>query len=261
LKKSLLLLLKERFPEKKEGELYAFVLCGNIYCNGEKIRDTARKVDVKSELEIRTRKYVSRGGFKLEGALDNWGIDCSKKIFLDAGASTGGFTDCLLQRGASLVYAVDVGYNQLDYSLRNDSRVVSREKCNIMDVGKLDPAPHMGVADLSFRSIAGAASKIIGLTTSHRLIALIKPQFEIENSEDFNGVVDDPTVIKSILLDVNRVLDEENLRILKLLPSKIKGKKGGNQEFLALIQPKAKPLVEEAESIISLVDRAMSFLA
>ena len=151
--------MKERYPQKKESELFAYVLCGNVYCDGEKIRETSRKIDSRSELEIRTKKYVSRGGYKLEGALDEWGIDCRKKIFVDAGSSTGGFTDCLLQRGASLVYAVDVGYNQLDYSLRNDSRVVVRERCNIMELDDLEPAPHMGVADLSFRSIAGARVK------------------------------------------------------------------------------------------------------
>ncbi|MDC7222682.1 MAG: TlyA family RNA methyltransferase [Spirochaetales bacterium] len=257
MKKSLLSLLKERYPENKEGELYAYVLCGNVYCNGEKVRETSRKVDVRSDLEIRTKKYVSRGGFKLEGALDEWNIDCRKKIFLDAGASTGGFTDCLLQRGASLVYSVDVGYNQLDYSLRNDSRVMVREKCNIMEIEDLEPAPHMGVADLSFRSIGGAASRIINLTTSKRLIALIKPQFEVENLDDFNGVVDDPAVMRQILLDVSRVLNEEKLVILKLIPSKIKGKKGGNQEFLALIQPKDKPLTEELFPIEKLVDQAI----
>ena len=258
MKKTLLALLKERYPEKGEGELYAYVLCGDVYCDGEKIRETARKVDVRSIIEIRTKKYVSRGGFKLEGALDEWGIECGKKIFLDAGASTGGFTDCLLQRGASLVYAVDVGYNQLDYSLRSDSRVVVRERCNIMELEDLEPAPHMGVADLSFRSIRGAASRIIGLTTQKRLIALIKPQFEIEETEGFNGVVDDVNVIRSVLLDVIRALEEENLRLLKLSPSKIKGKKGGNQEYLALIEPKGKVLTENLISPEELVDQALS---
>ncbi len=257
MKKPLLSLLKERYPQKKEGELYAYVLCGNVFCDGEKIRDTARKVDSRSDIEIRLKKFVSRGGYKLDGALEEWGIDCRKKIFLDAGASTGGFTDCLLQRGASLVYAVDVGYNQLDYSLRSDTRVLSREKCNIMDVEDLEPAPHMGVADLSFRSIRGAASKIIGLTTQKRLIALIKPQFEIENSEDFNGVVDDPDKIRSVLMDVARALEEEELRVLKLTPSQIKGKKGGNQEFLALIEPVSKPLTESLDTIENMISRAL----
>ncbi|MDC7219864.1 MAG: TlyA family RNA methyltransferase [Spirochaetales bacterium] len=240
MKKPLLSLLKERFPEYKEGELYAFVLCGDVYCDGEKIRETSRKVDVKGELEIRTKKYVSRGGFKLEGALDEWGIDCNKKIFIDAGSSTGGFTDCLLQRGASLVYAVDVGYNQLDYSLRNNSRVVVREKCNIMDVEELDPAPHIGVADLSFRSIGGAATKIIGLTTTRKLLALIKPQFEVENSAGFNGVISDPETWRRVLFDVCECLHGEGLYVSRLSPSKVKGKKGGNQEFMALIVPRER---------------------
>jgi len=258
LKKPLLRLLIERFPHKSEKELYAHILCGDVYCNEEKVRDNRRKVDSRADLQIRTKKYVSRGGYKLEGALERWGIDCGKKIFLDAGASTGGFTDCLLQNGASLVYAVDVGFNQLDYSLRQDSRVVVRERCNIMELEELEPAPHMGVADLSFRSIAGAASRIIDLTTMRRLIALIKPQFEISGTDDFNGVVDDPEQVRSVLADVARTLEGESLKIFKLIPSSIKGKKGGNQEFLALIMPREGSLTEEAPPVDELIEQAMA---
>lgn len=236
MKSSLLSLLKKKFPENSEKELYAFIICGNVYCNDEKIREAARKVDSKSYLDIRLKKFVSRGGYKLEGALNEWGIDCRGKIFVDAGSSTGGFTDCLLQRGAQSVHAVDVGYNQLHYSLRTDSRVHVHEKCNIMEVESLDPQPHMGVADLSFRSIKGAASKIIDLTSEKKLVALVKPQFEVEKSDDFNGVVDDPEVWKSVLIDVDKALREEGLAIHKLSFSSIRGKKGGNQEFLTLIR-------------------------
>ncbi len=148
---------------------------------GEKVVKAGTPVRADAEISIREKPpYVSRGGEKLAAGLDLWGIACEGKTWIDAGCSTGGFTDCLLRRGASLVYAIDVGENQLDWRLRADPRVRVMESTNVMAVRaeELDPVPDSAVADLSFRSLRQAAARILGLTTERRGIFLVKPQFE-----------------------------------------------------------------------------------
>jgi len=244
-KLSLLNLLKTKYPEKSSNENYAAILCGDVHVNNEKIKDPSFKVDVDSNIEIIKKKYVSRGGYKIEKALSYWKIDVKDKIILDAGSSTGGFTDCLLQSGAKGVHAVDVGYNQLDYVLRRDSRVFVHERENIMKIENLDPPPAIGTADLSFRSIKGAAKRIIDLVEEKKLIALIKPQFEIGMFDpDFKGVVKDTEKLKTLLLTVAYELEEEDVFIKDIIESPIEGKKG-NREFLALITD--KPVFTETE--------------
>ncbi|HKK47529.1 MAG TPA: SAM-dependent methyltransferase, partial [Alkalispirochaeta sp.] len=125
---SLLDLLTQQFAEYSRDELYRLVMCGEVRVNGGTITDPRQAVGAGATLAIVTRRFVSRGGEKLEAALEAWPINVAARTWLDAGASTGGFTDCLLQRGASLVHAVDVGYNQLDYRLRNDPRVRVHER-------------------------------------------------------------------------------------------------------------------------------------
>lgn len=207
------------------------IMCGEIRVNGETIRDPHRKIDPNHNISLQYRKWVSRGGQKLDHALSVWEIDVNRKIVLDAGASTGGFTDCLLQRGAAFVHAVDVGYNQLDYRLRTDERVNVLERTNIMSVEKLDPAADIAVADLSFRSISGAAGHILGLTGDKMLIALIKPQFEIKNQDNFNGVIRNPEILKEVVDDTKSRLESEGLTVQSVIESPIKGQKG-NTEYL-----------------------------
>ncbi len=231
---SLLTLLNKRFGIDKKEENYALILCGNVLVNGEKIKNPAEKIDKDSEITIIKKKYVSRGGYKLEYALDHWKIAVEGKVFLDAGSSTGGFTDCLLQRGALFVHSVDVGYNQIDYLLRNDKRVILYEKTNIMDINSLSPAADIGVADLSFRSIANAASKILDLTLEKKLIALIKPQFETGKSNLKKGIIENSLILKDTLLTVIDKLFDEKSFVEDIIPSPIKGTKG-NSEFLFLI--------------------------
>ena len=138
-KLSLLDIVSRRFPETHRDVLYTKIMCGEVLVGGEKISNPSSKVFIDSEIKIVEKKFVSRGGVKLEAALDGWNPAINEKIILDAGSSTGGFTDCLLQRGAGKVYAVDVGYNQLAYSLRTDKRVNVLEKCNIMHIKELTP--------------------------------------------------------------------------------------------------------------------------
>ncbi|MBL7006957.1 MAG: TlyA family RNA methyltransferase [Spirochaetia bacterium] len=233
----LLDLLAKTYPEISRERLYTYILCREVKVDGGRIADPKERVPVNASLEIVRDTYVSRGGVKLKHALLAWGISPADKIMLDAGASTGGFTDCLLQEGARKVYAVDVGYNQLNYTLRTHPKVVVMEQTNIMDVDVLAPSPHAAVADLSFRSIRGAAEKILSLTREAWMIALIKPQFEIGTYtyiEDFNGVVANKELLLSILTETCTELSNEGAGVVRLAASPILGRKG-NREFLALI--------------------------
>ncbi|MFW5727366.1 MAG: TlyA family RNA methyltransferase [Spirochaetota bacterium] len=236
----LLQLLKTRFPDVPHKELYARILCGEVAVDGEHHRNPQMQVSVEAELELEQRKYVSRGGLKLEAAITKWKLPVEGRVFLDAGASTGGFTDCLLQHGARIVHAVDVGYNQLDYSLRSDDRVKVAERTNIMHVQALDPSADAAVADLSFRSLRGAAAHIIGLTGEKWMVGLLKPQFELEGipdpadaADDFNGVVRVEQA-QHILEKVVNFLRDEGLRVEAISESPIVGRKG-NREFLLLL--------------------------
>lgn len=232
---SLLQLLRQKYPGTESDRLYSSVLCGDVFVEGEKVRNPKELFPQDSMVIIESRKFVSRGGFKLEKALNEWNIDVTGKTVLDAGSSTGGFTDCLLQRGASLVHAVDSGFNQLDYTLRQNPRVRAHEKTNIMEVEQLDPRPHMAVADLSFRSIAGAAARILSLTEDKFLIALIKPQFEERGLvKDFDGIIRNTEDLKKVLLETVRLLFEEGSYIADITESPFRGTKG-NREFLCMI--------------------------
>jgi len=228
--------LQEHFPDISPKELCAAVMCGEIKINGHTVRDPSAEIDSHAAVSRTVRDFVSRGGRKLDFALSTWDITVAGMVLLDAGSSTGGFTDCLLQHGASHVHAVDVGYNQLDWKLRRDPRVFVHERTNIMDMQSLDPPPAMAVADLSFRSLRGAARKILSLTMQNRCIALIKPQFEIGGrQEDFDGVVRDRNLLVSVVAGLLKDLLEEGVHTSKLVRSPITGAKG-NIELLALFE-------------------------
>ena len=235
-------LIRLKNPEMTKDQASALVSCRNVYINSELCTDPKQTFKNDSVVEISFPKYVSRGGFKLEKALSEFDMDVTGLVMLDAGSSTGGFTDCLLQNGASCVHSVDVGFNLLDFKIRNDSRVVVHEKQNIMTLANEDlvPAPQAAVADLSFRSIKGAASHILDLVDNTWLIALIKPQFEVPKwQENFFGVVEDPVLMNQTLTNVFENLQQDGVGILKATVSPIKGHKG-NTEFLALLEKKSE---------------------
>ena len=224
-------------PEIDHKELYARILCGEVIVGGETVKDPNRMVDPRQPVRFIGKSFASRGGEKLNAALDAWNLHVEGKIFVDAGSSTGGFTDCLLRRGAKCVHAVDVGYNQLAYGLRSDRRVISHERVNIMEVEFLDPAPDAAVADLSFRSLRGAAKHILSLTTERWMVALVKPQFEWRVPDSsFTGVVEDPSHVRVILDDLIDDLRREAVRAELIIESPIRGRKG-NREFLCLLKP------------------------
>ncbi len=234
---TLLDLAVQIFGKISRDVLYSRIMCGEVLVDGEKNLNPSCKINLNSKLTFVSAGYVSRGGLKLDAALKTWNITVTGKTFLDAGSSTGGFTDCLLKKGASEVIAVDVGYNQLAYTLRKDSRVTVYERCNIMSLLNLDSVPHSAVADLSFRSISGAGRHIINLTSEKWMITLIKPQFEIDplNNPGFKGIISGKSILKNVLQEVLVKLDRDMLFVEKVMLSPIKGRKG-NTEFLFLIR-------------------------
>ena len=236
-KVSLLTLLKKIYPEYSSDKLYSHILCGEVIVDGGVIKNPKELFPENTPVVLTDKKFVSRGGFKLEKALESWHIDVKGKVVLDAGSSTGGFTDCLLQHGAACVHAVDSGCNQLDYKLRQNPAVLVREKTNIMDVvpGDLEPQPHLAVCDLSFRSIVKAASHILSLTSGKKLIALVKPQFEERGLvAGFDGVIRRAEDLRRVLAETARLLAEDSSYIADIIESPIQGTKG-NREFLCII--------------------------
>ena len=232
-------LLRLKDPSLTKDSAAALVSCRNVYVDGELCTDPKQMFDKNACVEIIFPKYVSRGGFKLEKALFSFNLDVSGLVMLDAGSSTGGFTDCLLQNGAKAVHSVDVGFNLLDFKLRSDDRVIVHEKQNIMTLSEADlvPKPQAAVADLSFRSINGAASHVLDLVGGTWMVALIKPQFEVPKwQENFFGVVEDPALMRSTLENVYEALTKDGVGIYDATVSPIRGHKG-NTEFLALLKP------------------------
>ena len=234
-REKLIKVLTAEFPDYTEKELYSMIMCGEVKVGDETVREAARKINPEANITIAVKRWVSRGGEKLDSAIKTWDINCNGKVVLDAGASTGGFTDCLIHYGAVLVHSVDVGYNQLDYRLRSDSRVNVLERTNIMSVKQLDPAVDFAVADLSFRSIKGAAGHILRLTSENMLIALVKPQFELADTTGFDGVIRDDEVLQKVLFETAAGLESEGVKVNAVISSPIRGGKG-NREFLFKLQ-------------------------
>lgn len=224
-------------------EAKRLILAGEARLNSQlcdKPSTTVRESDV---LEIKERpRYVSRGGLKLEGALDAFAVDPAGKVCLDAGASTGGFTDCLLQRGARKVYAFDVGTNQLAWKIRSHPDVVSREKFNIRHMTPEDIGETVAlvVADVSFISL----TKILGpcrrvLQAAGDMVCLVKPQFELERNEvGKGGIVRDPALRQKAVDKMERYVREslESSRWMGVVDSPVPGT-DGNREFFAWIKP------------------------
>lgn len=202
-----------------------------------------------ADIVLTEERFVSRGGEKLDAAIAALNIDVSGKVFLDAGASTGGFTDCLLQRGAALVHAVDVGYNQLHYRLREDPRVLVHERTNLMELRRVWPEPDAAVADLSFRSLRRAAAKLLSLTREGWALVLFKPQFEqgysgtdqsgkrnLKNRGGFSGLVSDLRQREEIFSLLEKDLAREGIVVEERVESPVAGKKKGNRELVLKIR-------------------------
>lgn len=227
---------------ENKSKASAAIMSGNVKLNDQVITKSGFQVDASKELniEVKSMPYVSRGGFKLEKALKTFDIKIKDRICLDAGASTGGFTDCLLQNGAKFVYAADVGYGQLAWKIRSDERVKVIERTNIKncefnDIYKSDDeVADLLVMDLSFISIIKVLSnlKILLKPGFHELICLIKPQFEAgKDLVDKGGVVKDKNVHIDVINKVINFAHNLGYSALNLTYSSIKGP-SGNIEYL-----------------------------
>ncbi len=248
-------MVSRRFPEVERDSLYARILCGEVLVGGERIRDPKACVSEDALVTFQNQRYVSRGGRKIEHALTRTDFPFRDRVVLDAGASTGGFTDCLLQHGARHVHAIDVGVNQLAYSLRIDPRVTVHENTNIMSVASLDPQPAVATADISFRSIRGVAARILDICTERIALVLVKPQFELQHTdEEFDGVLRDSGRILQVLLSVARGLRHENVYIEDVIASPISGRKGNQEFFFRLGRESLNEVSDFRESISREVD-------
>jgi 23S rRNA (cytidine1920-2'-O)/16S rRNA (cytidine1409-2'-O)-methyltransferase len=218
----------------------AYILAGSVTVDGETVRTPGSLVDVGANIQLRLTKggYVSRGGIKLERALRDFSIQVKGAHCLDIGASTGGFTDCLLKKGAASVTAVDVGKNQIAYTLRKDPhvRVVERFNARYIDRLELASPPDFVTADVSFISIRLILKPLASIITFKTdIVLLIKPQFEMEKPyKGFKGVVRDGEEHKEILESLHDFFTSEGYRVMKYTSSPLKGPKGNIEFFVHL---------------------------
>ena len=227
------------FSTKSQAQ--AAIMIGDVKINGESITKAGFQLEIKEDtnIEIKTMPFVSRGGFKLDKAVREFQIPLCRRICLDAGASTGGFTDCMLQNGAKKVYAVDVGYGQLAWKLRQDDRVKVIERTNIKNCSLYDiysdneEKADFAVMDLSFISIKKVLKNIaLLLCENYEMMALIKPQFEAGKEQiGKNGVVRDKSVHFEVISSIINFVHDMNCYVKNLSFSPIKGPKG-NIEYL-----------------------------
>lgn len=261
-----LLVKKGLAPSREKAK--AVIMAGSVYVDGQKEDKAGSVFDEESaQIEVRGHAlpYVSRGGLKLEKALQVFPITLTDKICMDIGASTGGFTDCMLQNGAAKVYSVDVGYGQLDWKLRQDERVVCMEKTNFRYMTPEDIPDVLDFAsvDVSFISLDKILTPAYALLKEQgEMVALIKPQFEAGREKvGKKGVVRDPKVHEEVIAKIVRHADEVSFEVLDLSYSPIRGPEGNIEylihlkknpervvypDILAVFEKKIKEIVEEA---------------
>lgn len=263
-KKRLDVLLTEQGYADSRSKAQAIIMAGLVYVDGQKADKPGVSYEDTVVIEVRgeTCPYVSRGGLKLEKALRDFGVKPEGFVCSDSGASTGGFTDCLLQQGAKKVFAIDVGYGQLDWKIRSDPRVVVMERTNIRYVTPEDlgEALDLSVIDVSFigLEIVLPTIKTLLKPDSGQVLCLIKPQFEAgKENVGKKGVVRDPAIHKMVLDNFLKLVDMLNFRVLGLTFSPVKGPEG-NIEFLAHltladvpgIQPDTAAIVSQAHETL-----------
>ena len=237
MKKRLDLLLTERNLAPSREKAKALIMAGIVYVNGQKEDKAGASFPEEAVIEVRgsTLKYVSRGGLKLEKAVSEFGVKPEGKVCMDVGASTGGFTDCMLQNGAVKVYAVDVGHGQLDWKLRNDPRVVCLEKTNIRYTTREQVPEEIALSsiDVSFISLSKVLPAVKSLLAADgEVVALIKPQFEAGREQvGKHGVVRDPAVHCSVIRAAAEYAAQNGFTVRGLTYSPIRGPEG-NIEYL-----------------------------
>ncbi len=248
-KKRLDLILQENYPEFSRSRLQAEIMTGRVKVDGVTIDKPGTPVSESAlvEISVSDNPYVSRGGLKLKGALDTLKLDVGGLTVLDVGASTGGFTDCLLQMGAKKVYALDVGYGQLDFKLRSDPRVVSMERFNIRHLKRQDlpEKPDLAVVDVSFISLSHVIP-VLASVEILEVLALVKPQFEVGKAEadKGSGVIRDPALHRDVLGGTITHASAAGYFCTDITFSPKPGPKGNIEYFVLL---KAETLVESVE--------------
>jgi 23S rRNA (cytidine1920-2'-O)/16S rRNA (cytidine1409-2'-O)-methyltransferase len=236
-------LLVERGLAESRKRAQALILSGEVLVDDRPVDKAGTSIPVAADIRIRgeANPYVSRGGLKLRGALDAFGVSAAGLVALDVGASTGGFTDCLLQAGAAKVYAVDVGYGQLAWKLREDRRIVNIERTNIRhyDGAGITDEIDLAVLDVSFISLKSIIPTVLGLIKAGALlIALIKPQFEVEKGEvGSHGVVHEPALHLRVLAGIDAFCCGLGLTVLGTCESPLTGPAGNREFFICLRKP------------------------
>lgn len=239
-------------PSRRRAQ--ALIMSGIVFVNNQKADKAGEMIKDTDIVEVRGKdiKYVSRGGLKLEKAMENYSIDLNGKVCMDIGASTGGFTDCMLQNGAEKVYAVDVGYGQLAWKLRNDLRVVNMERTNIRNVtcDMLDEKIDFFSVDVSFISLKHIFPVAFSVSNDNVMgVCLVKPQFEAGREKvGKNGVVRDSRVHKEVIENVIGFAQENGFFVHRITYSPIKGPEG-NIEFLIVISKDGSLPVIDARTI------------
>jgi len=242
-------LLLERGLVESRAKAQSLIMAGQVRADGQVVLKSSTLVEPGVRLELKEKpRFVSRGGEKLEAAFEKFGIDVAGTVCADVGASTGGFTDCLLQRGAARVYAIDVGKGVLHWKLRKDARVVVMEQTNARYVDSLPEKIDLAVVDASFISLKILLPVIMyWMKAGGRIICLVKPQFEAGRKEAARGagVIRKPEIHRQVLSEIIEFADRCGLGVQYLMRSPIKGPKG-NFEFLLELGQNAKSLNMES---------------
>jgi len=236
-KQRLDVLLVERGLVETRARAQAIILAGKVFSGDRRLDKAGQRIPADAPLEVRGRDhpYVSRGGVKLAGALDAFALDPAGLVVADFGASTGGFTDCVLQRGAARVYAVDVGYGQLAHRLRVDDRVVVLERTNARHLEALAEPVDLVVIDASFISIAKllpAARRV--LRVGGEVVGMVKPQFEVGRAALDKGVVKDPAARSRAIDEVAAAAEALGFEVVDRCDSALAGPEGNLEAFLRL---------------------------
>jgi 23S rRNA (cytidine1920-2'-O)/16S rRNA (cytidine1409-2'-O)-methyltransferase len=234
-KKRLDLLMVERGLAESRQQAQRLIMAGKVLVDDHPVDKPGTRVPVASDLRASSAPpYVSRGGLKLEAALEAFAVEVQGLLAADVGASTGGFTDCLLQRGAARVYTIDVGYGQLAWKLQQDPRVVVMDRTNARYLEELPEPVDLVTVDVAFISLKLVLPAVMGwLTPGGQIVALIKPQFEAgPENVGKGGVVRDPAVHRQVLADITGWAESQGLELQGLIRSPITGP-AGNVEFLA----------------------------
>lgn len=237
-------LLVDKGQAASRDRAQRLIMAGAVRVNGQVVDKPGTSIDANVPVEVADADipFVSRGGLKLEAALSHFGVPVADRVVLDIGASTGGFTDCVLQRGARAVIAIDVGYGQFDWTLRQDPRVVLLERCNVrfLDAKDLPLVPTLVVIDVSFISLTLVLPKVVSLVPHGEVLPLVKPQFEVGKGQVGKGGVVRDAQLRAAAVDTVRTYAESlGLECKGAFESPVPGPKGNLETFLYL-RPKGR---------------------